>query len=105
MKLFLLPALAAALLSACMAPSPMQVAGGSKERGEVVLSLDYNVMQMPTVNVQQGLQTAAGRCQGWGYAGALPSGKPSTVCSNKTEGGDCMAWRVTSKFQCTGVAQ
>jgi hypothetical protein len=105
MKRLFLPVLAAGLLSACVAPSPMQVAGGSKQQGEVVLSLDYNVMQMPTVNVQQGLQTAVAQCQGWGYSGALPSGKPVTVCSNKTEGGDCMAWRVTSKFQCTGVAQ
>lgn len=105
MKRLLLPALTAGLLSACVAPSPMQVAGGSKQQGEVVLSFDYNVMQMPTVNVQQGMQTAAAQCQGWGYAGALPKGKPTTACSSKTEGGDCLAWRVTSKFQCTGVAQ
>lgn len=105
MKHLFLPVLAAGLLSACVAPSPMQVAGGSQQKGEVVLSMDYHVMQMPSVNVQQTLQTAAGKCQSWGYAGALPSGKPSTVCSNKTEGGDCLAWRVTSKFQCTGLAQ
>jgi hypothetical protein len=40
-----------------------------------------------------------------GLYGALPSGKPVNACTSKTEGGDCIAWRVTSKFQCTGVAQ
>jgi hypothetical protein len=105
MKRLVLSALIAGLLSACVASSPMQVAGGSKQQGEVVLAFDYNVMQMPSVNVQQGMQTAVAQCQSWGYAGALPKGKPATVCSGKTEGGDCLAWRVTSTFQCTGVAQ
>lgn len=95
----------ATLLSACVAPSPMQVAGGSKESGQVVLDFEYNVMQQPTINVQQGLQTAAGKCQSWGYAGAIPSGKPATTCTTKTDGGDCIAWRVSSTFQCTGVVQ
>ena len=93
------------LLSACVAPSPMQVSGGSKANGEVVLSYDYNVMQQPNVNVQQWLGTAAGRCQGWGYAGAVPNGSPDTTCSNRTQDGDCIAWKVTARFQCTGGAQ
>jgi hypothetical protein len=105
MKRLMLPVLALGLLSACVAPAPLQVAGGSKQKGEVVLAADYNVMQMPNVNVQQGLQTAVAQCQGWGYAGALPAGKPVNTCTSKTEGGDCIAWRVTSRFQCTGVAQ
>lgn len=92
-------------LGACVAPSPMQVGGGSKETGKVVLSMQYNVMQQPMVDVRQGLQTAALKCQSWGYSGAIPSGKPSTSCTTKTDGGDCIAWTVSSTFQCTGVAQ
>ena len=71
----------------------------------MVLSMQYNVMQQPMVDVRQGLQTAALKCQSWGYSGAIPSGKPSTICTTKTEGGDCIAWTVNSTFQCTGVAQ
>ncbi len=95
----------AALLGACVAPSPMQVGGGSKESGQVVLDFQYNVMQQPTINVRQGIQTAAGKCQSWGYVGAIPSGTPTTTCTTKTDGGDCIAWRVSSTFQCTGVVQ
>jgi hypothetical protein len=95
----------AALVGACVAPSPMQVGGGSKESGKVVVEFQYSVMQKPTINVRQGLQTAASQCQGWGYVGAIPSGKPTTSCTTKTDGGDCVAWRVSSTFQCTGVVQ
>lgn len=35
MKHLFLPVLAAGLLSACVAPSPMHVAGGSQQKGEV----------------------------------------------------------------------
>lgn len=97
--------LIAGLLSACMPPSGIQVAGGNKANGQVVLSYDYNVMQKPVVDVQQGLSTAASQCQGWGYVGAIPSGKLSTTCSTKTQNGDCIAWKVTTRFQCTGVVQ
>lgn len=93
------------MLAACVAPSPMQVGGGSKESGQVVLSFQYNVMQQPSIDVRQGLQTAAGKCQSWGYAGAVPNGKPATSCTTKTEGGDCIAWVVKSTFLCTGMAQ
>ena len=102
MKLYLLGLPAVALLSGCMAAGPMQVSGGNRQNGDVVLSFDYNVMQNPSVNVTQGLQTAAGKCQSWGYAGAIPSGSPTTSCTGKTEGGDCISWRVSTHFQCTG---
>ncbi|EKF75573.1 hypothetical protein A11A3_01842 [Alcanivorax hongdengensis A-11-3] len=97
--------MAVTLLSGCMAAGPMQVSDGNQKNGDVVLSFNYNVMQKPTLDVQQGLQTAAGKCQSWGYTGAVPSGKPETVCTSKTEGGDCISWQVNTHFQCTGVAQ
>lgn len=96
---------AAALFGGCVVPSPMQVGGGSKESGQVVLAFQYNVMQQPSVNMRLGLQTAAGKCQSWGYGGAIPSGKPAATCTTKTQGGDCITWTVSSTFQCTGVAQ
>lgn len=95
----------AALLGACVAPSPVQVGGGSKESGQVVLTFQYNIMQQPSVGVRQGLQTAANKCQSWGYAGAIPSGTPVVTCTTKTAGGDCIAWSMNSTFQCTGMAQ
>lgn len=95
----------ALLLSACVAPSPMQVSGGDQKNGTVTLSYDYSLMQSPKADWQQGLQAAATKCQEWGYTSAIPSGGPSQTCKTKTEGGDCVTWTLSGQFQCTGAAQ
>ncbi|MEQ3722729.1 YecR family lipoprotein [Alcanivorax sp.] len=97
---------AAASLTACVAtPSPIRVADGNQAEGTVVLSTDYNLMQSPQMDWQQGLQKARAQCQSWGYNGAIPSGNPSQTCSNETQEGDCIGWTVKATFQCTGPAQ
>lgn len=95
--------LAAASLTACVAtPSPIRVADGNQAEGTVVLATDYSLMQSPQMDWQQGLQKASAQCQGWGYNGAIPSGKPKQTCSNETQDGDCIGWTVNATFQCTG---
>ena len=99
----LLTVLAAASLAACVtAASPIRVADGNQNEGTVTLATDYNLMQNPQMDWQQGLQKASAQCQGWGYSGAIPSGKPSQNCSNETQDGDCIGWTVNATFQCTG---
>ena len=95
----------AAFLTACAAPSAMVVSGGNQSEGTVVMSYDYSLMQSPKVDWQQGLQKAAAQCQSWGYNGALPSDKPSKACKTETQDGDCIAWTLSTTFQCTAEAQ
>lgn len=96
----------AAALTACVTPAaPIKVAGGNQSEGTVVMSVDYNIMQNPQTNWQEGLQKASAQCMQWGYTGAIPSSKPSQTCSTKTQNGDCIGWTVSSTFQCTGGAQ
>lgn len=96
---------AAALLTSCVAPSAMVVSGGNPSAGTVVMSYDYSLMQSPKVDWQQGLQKAAAQCQSWGYNGALPSDTPNKACKTKTQGGACIAWTLSTTFQCTAKAQ
>ena len=96
---------AAALLAGCAAPSAMMVSDGNQSEGTVVMSYDYSLMQSPKVDWQQGLQKASTQCQGWGYNGAIPSGKPKRTCNNETQDGNCIGWTVNATFQCTGPNQ
>ncbi|KGD61334.1 hypothetical protein T9A_01783 [Alcanivorax jadensis T9] len=95
----------AALLAGCAAPSAMMVSDGNQSEGTVVMSYDYSLMQSPKVDWQQGLQKASAQCQSWGYNGALPSDTPSKSCKTETQDGDCIAWTLSTTFQCTAKAQ
>ena len=54
-----LTVLAAASLVACVtAASPIRVADGNQNEGTVTLATDYNLMQNPQMDWQQGLQKA-----------------------------------------------
>lgn len=97
--------LLAATLASCAAPSAMEVSGGNQSEGTVTMSYDYSLMQSPKVDWQQGLNKAAAQCQSWGYNGALPASKPSKACKTETQDGDCIAWTLSSTFQCTAPAQ
>ncbi|MDX1803641.1 MAG: YecR family lipoprotein [Alcanivorax sp.] len=104
MKPILAVILVSGLLSACATPATIGVSGGDQAKGTVVLSYDIGLMQSPKVDWKQGLQKAAAKCQGWGYASALPAGKPSKACKTKTQGGDCIGWTISETFQCTAPA-
>lgn len=94
-----------AALTSCAAPSAMEVSDGNQSEGTVVMSYDYSLMQSPKVDWQQGLQKATAQCQSWGYNGALPSDSPSKSCKTETQDGDCIAWTLSTTFQCTAKAQ
>lgn len=105
MKATWIALMAAALLTACVSPSPVRVAGGDQSQGVVTLSYDYNVTQKPSIDWQQALQEAATQCHQWGYGGVIPTDKTSKSCKTRTDGGDCIAWTLSAKFQCTAKAQ
>ena len=102
----LIAVLAFASLTACVTPaSPIRVADGNQAEGSVTLATDYSLMQNPQIDWQQGLQKASTQCQGWGYNGAIPSGKPKRTCNNETQDGNCIGCTVNATFQCTGPNQ
>ena len=105
MKAVWIALMATALLTACATPSPVRVSNGDRSQGMVTLSYDYNVTQKPSINWRQGLQEAVARCQQWGYGTAIPTDKTSKTCTAKTQGGDCIAWRLSTDFQCTAKTQ
>ena len=90
-------------LTSCAVQKTLVPTGGSRSDGLVELSYSYNVFEKPQIDGQQGAQTAANRCAGWGYGGAQAFGGYTQQCQNRDAYGACNAWLVTVQYQCTGA--
>ena len=102
----LIPLLVAVgLLVGCATATPMKVSEGNRSKGEVILSAEYSILQPPSLDMQQGMATAAEQCQQWGYVSAVPDGKPARSCVSEMENGQCIGWAMNAKFLCTGASE
>ena len=73
--------------------------GGSRSEALVELSYEYDLLESPVANSQQGLELAKSNCLAWGYAFAKPFGTVTGKCVNK----NCTRMRVTSKYWCSSI--
>jgi hypothetical protein len=94
--------LAMLTLQGCAVQKELVATGGSRADGTVKLAYEFNALEKPIVNIQQGVITAAARCRTWGYSGAEPFGGETRTCNNFNKEG-CNNWLVTVEFQCTGA--
>lgn len=88
------------LLPGCATTKVLQATGGSKSDGIIELSYQYGAFEKPVVDWTQGMQTAAERCQAWGYGSADPFGGTISNCQAYDGYGGCNSWLVTVKYQC-----
>lgn len=91
--------LAVLLLAGCATSKQWDATGGSKSDGIVQLSYEQGQFENGQSNEAQGLTTATGRCQFWGYKGAERSGAEKSVC--RTMGKfNCLETTVTQDYLC-----
>ncbi|WP_336284190.1 YecR family lipoprotein [Citrobacter arsenatis] len=101
MKNVLVMCIGLVLLSGCAVRKEMTAIGGSKADGTVKLGYSFSEFEKPVVDVQQGINLAAKKCQAWGYSNAEPFGGQQSQCTNFDASG-CTAYNVTIEYQCTG---
>lgn len=90
------------LLSGCAVKKEMTPIGGSKADGTVRLGYTFGQFEKPVVDLQQGAQLAAKKCQVWGYNGAEAFGGQQSQCMQSDAYGGCVMTNVSIEYQCTG---
>jgi len=90
------------VLAGCSVKKQMTAIGGSKSDGTVRVGYSYGQFEKPVVDLQQGTQLAAQKCQVWGYNGAEPFGGQQNQCSQTDMYGGCVVTNVSVEYQCTG---
>jgi hypothetical protein len=95
----------AVALSGCAVQKELIPTGGSRSDGTVELSYEFGMFETPKVDYQQGAQSAAQRCQAWGYTDAEPFGGGKTHCQALNGYGNCLRTLVTIQYQCIGAAK
>jgi hypothetical protein len=98
-SLFMLSVLAS--LAGCASTQKWSPSGGSREEGLVRVSYEYPEFQQPEMSDAQAEKVALGRCNAWGYRGALPKAGQVRQCANMDKG-NCDLWTVTREYQCSG---
>ena len=91
-----------AALAACASAKTYSATGGSRADGTVRLSYEFGMLEVPTVDENQGLTLAKQRCSVWGYTGAEAFGGTTSQCTAPSSSG-CMTTLVTKEYQCTGT--
>ncbi len=86
----------------CAVNKQLTPTGGSRADGTVKLSFEHSALEVPTFDVQQGMNAALQRCAAWGYTGAELFGGSTKTCSS-VSGSGCKLWLVTVEYQCTGT--
>ncbi|MEM8499923.1 MAG: YecR family lipoprotein [Pseudomonadota bacterium] len=89
-------------LAACSTVKEWTATGGSRADGIVRLSYQHSNMEIPKIEIQEGVALAAKRCAVWGYTDAEPFGGTTKVCSAPAGFGGCNMWQVTAEYQCIG---
>ena len=90
-------------ISGCAVQKDLVPTGGSRVDGTVELSYEFGPFEVPKVNAAQGAQSAAQRCQAWGYSEAEAFGGSKSVCSQPDGFGGCNRTLVTVQYQCIGA--
>ena len=88
-------------LAGCAVQKTWTPTGGSRSGGNVELSYEYGLFQIPKVNNQQGVNIAKSKCTAWGYTDAEAFGGSMRKCSSYGPDG-CNRWLVTANYQCIG---
>lgn len=98
-------------IQGCATQKTLQFLEGSRVDGVVTLGFDYNELEVPQWNTNQGLQQSERICKGWGYKGAseLSNDKECNHTSQSSHRmGDvilnldeCTNARLMVKYQCT----
>lgn len=101
MKRFLVLSVCVALLSGCATQKQWSAVSGSKADGVVRLGYSYGAFEKPELEAGQGDRLATQKCLAWGYTGSEAFGAAMQDCTGTNQYG-CVAWRVTSEYQCTG---
>jgi len=99
-RLLLVAGLALALIG-CAKNKELVATGGSRSDGTITLSYEYGGVEIPKLNLEQGVATARDRCRAWGYSDAEPFGGETKQCNAPSQYG-CMRWFVSMTFQCLG---
>ena len=103
MKLLLIAAAAAVLVSGCATTKNWSATGGSRSDAVVRLSYEYGALEKPQTNETEAVNLAISRCKTWGYTGAEAFGGITQVCNMPGGMGGCSRFMVTKEFQCTGL--
>ncbi len=103
MKILVIAATTALLLSGCATTKNWSATGGSRADATVRLSYEYGTFERPQVNEMEAINLATSRCKTWGYTGAEAFGGVTRQCNMSDGMGGCNRWFVTKEFQCTGT--
>ncbi|MGE0151498.1 MAG: YecR family lipoprotein [Reyranellaceae bacterium] len=94
---------AAAMLAGCTVQKELVPMGGSRADGTVVLAYEIGAYATAQVDYAAGHEAARRTCAGWGYAGAEPFGGSTERCVAVNGYGQCLRWRISVPYQCTGT--
>ena len=75
---------------------------GSRADGIVRLAIQYNDLEIPVTDDQQGLILAKKRCQSWGYSDTEPFGGVSVQMIALPYGFTRAKYQQTKEYQCIG---
>jgi YecR-like lipoprotein len=103
MKVLVLAATAALLVSGCATTKNWSATGGSRADATVRLSYEHAAFEQPTASESQAIDLATARCKTWGYTGAEAFGGVTRQCNIPGGMGGCSGWMITKEFQCTGL--
>ncbi|HBL7015546.1 YecR family lipoprotein [Serratia marcescens] len=91
--------IASLLLVACSTVTDMAATGGSRADGIVEMSYQYVPFQTVKIDKSKAQQSAARRCQSWGYKSAESFDDGLQTCIDR-DMFSCNAYRVTVRYQC-----
>jgi hypothetical protein len=90
------------VLVSCATTKQLAATGGSKADGVVEMSYQYGMFEQPEVEWSGARQTAAERCEAWGYERAERFGGQVETCNAYNGYGNCINATVTISYQCIG---
>ncbi|HIE4801237.1 TPA: YecR family lipoprotein [Serratia marcescens] len=86
-------------LTGCSTVTDMAATGGSRADGIVEMSYQYMPFQSVKIDKTKAQQSAARRCQSWGYQSAEAFDDGLQACIDK-DMISCNTYRVTVRYQC-----
>ncbi|MGY1425225.1 YecR family lipoprotein [Lysobacter sp. A289] len=78
------------------------VTGASRSDGVVTLSYENNKSEVPVVDRHLANDIATQKCTAWDYKSAEAFGTQQQICLVRRGFGNCVKWRITVPYQCTG---
>lgn len=86
-------------VSACTTVTDMSATGGSRADGIVDMSYQYDVLQRVMIDKVKAQESAARRCQAWGYKSAESFDNGIRTCVDR-DFISCNVYQVTVRYQC-----